>query len=56
MFLYRRGTQIASDHGMMETLIIGATLAGSFATALALQRAVLEAWLWMINPNRGPHV
>jgi hypothetical protein len=29
----------------MQTLVVGATLAGSMATAFVLQRALLEAWL-----------
>jgi hypothetical protein len=29
----------------MQTLMVGATLAGSMATAFVLQRALLEAWL-----------
>ena len=29
----------------MQALMVGATLAGSMATAFLLQRALLEAWL-----------
>jgi len=29
----------------MQALVVGATLAGSIATAFVLQRALLEAWL-----------
>ena len=29
----------------MQALMVGATLAGSMATAFVLQRALLEAWL-----------
>ena len=29
----------------MQALVVGATLAGSMATAFVVQRALLEAWL-----------
>ena len=29
----------------MQAFVVGATLAGSMATAFVLQRALLEAWL-----------
>jgi hypothetical protein len=29
----------------MQAIVVGATLAGSMATAFVLQRALLEAWL-----------
>jgi hypothetical protein len=38
---------------MMETVVVGVTLAGSFGAALLLQRAVLEIWLRAIKPHRG---
>jgi hypothetical protein len=36
----------------MEALMIGAALTGSFATALAIQRVVLEAFFRAIENNR----
>ncbi len=38
---------------MMETVVVGVTLAGSFGAALLLQRGILELWLRVINPHRG---
>jgi len=38
---------------MMETVVVGVTLAGSFGAALLLQKAVLGLWLRAINPHRG---
>lgn len=37
----------------MDTLLIGATLVGSFATAFVLQKAALEALLRALEPNRA---
>jgi hypothetical protein len=37
----------------MEAIVIGATLLGSFFTALALQRAALAALFRFISPNRA---
>jgi hypothetical protein len=36
----------------METFVIGATLAGSFATAFVLQKAALEALFRAMDANR----
>ena len=36
----------------MQTLLIGITLCGSLASALVLQKALLEACLFAINPSR----
>jgi hypothetical protein len=36
----------------MEALMIGAALTGSFATALVIQRAVLEAFFRAIESSR----
>ncbi len=36
----------------MQTLLIGLTLCGSLAWALVLQKALLRAWLFAIDPNR----
>jgi hypothetical protein len=36
----------------METIILAVTLAGSIATAWAIQRAILEVCLKAIDPNR----
>ena len=37
----------------MQAFVVGATLAGSPATAFVLQRALLEAWLRAMDPNHG---
>ena len=37
----------------METLVITTTLAGSLAAAFVLQKAILEAWLRAMNPERS---
>lgn len=34
--------------------MVGATVAGSFAAAFVVQRALLEAWLKAINSRRQP--
>jgi hypothetical protein len=36
----------------MQTLLIGLTLCGSLASAAVIQKALLEACLFAINPNR----
>lgn len=36
----------------MEAFVIGATLVGSFATALAIQRAALEAFFRAMDTGR----
>jgi len=37
----------------MEAIVIGATLVGSFTTALVLQKALLEAWLRAMDRRHG---
>ena len=41
----RRALVQAGIDTTMQALVVGATLAGSIATAFVLQRALLEAWL-----------
>lgn len=36
----------------MQAFVVGATLAGSMATAFVLQRALLEAWLRAMRHER----
>jgi hypothetical protein len=36
----------------METIILAVTVVGSIATACAIQRALLEVFLKVIDPNR----
>jgi CelD/BcsL family acetyltransferase involved in cellulose biosynthesis len=36
----------------VQILLIGITLGGSLASALLLQKALLHAWLFAIDPNR----
>jgi hypothetical protein len=38
----------------MEALMVGAALTGSLATALVIQRAVLEAFFRAIESSRPP--
>ena len=38
----------------MQTFLVGATLAGSMATAFVLQRVVLEAWLRAMQHQPAP--
>ncbi len=36
----------------MDVLVLSTTLAGSLAAAFLVQKAILEAWLRTIDPNR----
>ena len=36
----------------MQILLLAVTLAGSLASALVLQKVLLQAWLLAIDPNR----
>jgi len=39
---------------MMETLMVGATVAGSFAAAFVVQKVLLGMWLKAISTKREP--
>ena len=36
---------------MLDTIVITAAFAGSLAAAVALERALLAAWFWVIDPE-----
>jgi hypothetical protein len=36
---------------MLDTIVITAAFAASLAAAVALERALLAAWFWVIDPE-----